>query len=162
MKFKLLLALPLLAFCLALEACIGPVPVDVVMDGGDIYFVLEDAYRVSAIRVMALAGGRGQPPLWDLRHDAGTPLKTRKYPTLKVIKYGAKLEEFPVVTGPAELARDVEYVVAIDLGDRFAKENFVITGDNKVVMPRPAFQRQRGRVYTAATDKDGNKTFALK
>lgn len=162
MKFKLLL-IPLLLFCLGLAGCRGPVPVDVVMDGGEIYFVLESAYRIYALRVMPRAPAGSKPaPLWGLHHDMGTPLNQRKYPKLKAIKYGAKFDEFPLVTGPQELARDVEYMVAIDLGDRFAKEIFIITGAGQVVMPKPAFQRQTGRVYSVITDKDGNKTFALK
>ena len=163
MKLELLLAAPLFAFCLGLAGCVGPVPVDVVMDGGEIYFVLEAEHSVSALRVASRPVAEGKPvTLWELRHDTSTPIKQRKYPELKVIKYGAQFAEFPLVKGPAELSRNTEYVVALDLGDKFAKETFLITAEGKVVMPNPAFQRQRGRAYTVLTDKDGNKTFTIK
>jgi len=163
MKLKLLLAAPLFAFCFGLAGCVGPVPVDVVMDGGDIYFVLEAEYSVSALRVATRPVAEGKPvTLWELRHDMGTPTNQRKYPELKAIKYGAKFDEFPLVKGPADLAKDTEYVVALDLGDKFAKETFLITAEGKVVMPNPAFQRQRTRTYTVLTDQAGNKTFTIK
>ena len=153
----------MLAFCLGLAGCVGPVPVDVVLDGGDIYFVLEAEYSVSALQVATRPVAEGKPvTLWELRHDTSTPLKQRKYPELKVIKYGEKFAEFPLVQGPAELARSVEYVVSLDLGDKFAKETFLITAEGKVVLPNPAFQRQRGRTYTVLTDQNGNKTFTIK
>ncbi|HBA62194.1 MAG TPA: hypothetical protein DCZ92_15545 [Elusimicrobia bacterium] len=162
MKFKLTLGIPLLAACLGLAACKGPVPVDVVQDGGEVYFVLEAPEEISSIRVLPRAPAGGPALLWETRHNMTTPLKDRKYPRLKQVRYGAKLAEFPVVTGPLELARDVEYVVTIELGDKFAQETFLIAGDGKLVMPSPAFQRQRGRVYSVVAGKDGSREFVRK
>lgn len=162
---KFIPALPLLALCLGLAACKGPIPVDVVLDGGDVYFLLENPEAVSSIRVTlgASQDGPNQPVLmWEARHDMTTPLKQRKYPAVKQIRYGQKFEELPVTVGPVELTRDMEYVVTVEIGKTFAQESFKITADNKVVMPNPAFARQRGRAYTVLTDKDGNKTFVRK
>lgn len=160
MKFKFALALPLLAVCLGLTACKGPVPVDVVMDGSDVFFVLESPEDIASIRVIPRVAAAGAPALmWELRHDMTTPIKDRKYPRLKQIRYGAKFAEFPVVVGPLELGRDIEYVVTIEIGKEFAQENFIITKDNKLVMPSPAFKRQQSRVYSVVTDKNGNKEF---
>ena len=163
MKLKLMLTVPLLAFCLGFAACKGTVPVDVVMDGGDVYFVMESPGEIASIRVMPRSPAPGQPALmWELRHDMTVPLDQRKYPSLKQVRYGAGIPELPVSVGPQELGRDAEYVVMIDMGRTFAQETFVITKDNKLVMPDPAFERQKGRVYSAVTDKAGNKEFVCK
>ena len=57
-----------------------------------------------------------------------------------------------------ELQKNVEYLVVIRMGGKFANETFIITSDNKVIMPHPRFERQNGRVYSVSVDKDGNKT----
>ncbi|OGS13581.1 MAG: hypothetical protein A2285_03680 [Elusimicrobia bacterium RIFOXYA12_FULL_57_11] len=137
-------------------------PVDVVMDGGEVYFILENPQEISAVRVMAVKPGGEAALLWELRHNMTTPVKERRFPKVKQLKYGVALEEFPVAVGPAELQKNVEYTVHLDIGKNFAKEVFMITDDKGLVVPRPAFSRQRGRVYTAVTDKDGKKTFVLK
>lgn len=163
MKLGFLKILPLMALALGLAACKGPVPVDVVMDGGDVYFVLEDSSEISSIKVMLRSSGANKGALvWEARHDMTTPLDQRKYPVVKAVRYGQKFGELPVVVGPAELARDTEYVVAVEIGKTFAQETFKITADNKIIMPNPAFARQRGRVYSVVTDKDGNKSFVSK
>jgi hypothetical protein len=43
------------------------------------------------------------------------------------------------------------------MGDKFARETFIITDDNKVIMPHPTFERQQNRAYSVSVDKDGNK-----
>jgi hypothetical protein len=60
----------------------------------------------------------------------------RKYPKLKQIKYGQVFSEFPQAIGPAPLKRNVAYWIGINMGDRFAREVFIITDDNHIVMPR--------------------------
>lgn len=163
MKIRSLFSLPLLALCLGLSACKSTVPVDVLMDGNDVFFVLESPETVSSIRVMPLSPAEGQPKLvWEARHDMTTPLKDRKYPVLEQIRYGQKIEQLPVTLGPLELARDVEYVVAIEIGKVFAQDNFIITKENTVVMPHPAFERQKGRSYEVVADKDGRRGFVLR
>jgi len=55
----------------------------------------------------------------------------------------------------------VEYFVKINMGDKFAREDFIITSDNKVIMPKPVFERQKARIYSVSVDKNGNKTLIL-
>lgn len=163
MKFKAILAAPLLVLCLGLSACKSTVPVDVVMEGGEIYFLLESPESISSIRVLPRTPGEGQPKLlWEARHDMTTPLKDRKYPILRQIRYGQKIEQLPVSQGPLELSRDVRYKVYIEVGKVFAQDDFIITKENTLVMPSPVFQRQKGRVYSSVSDKDGHKLFVLK
>jgi hypothetical protein len=131
--------LSLFIFGLCLYSCIGPVPVDVVMIDNELYFVLEEEREIAAIDVMVFnpsQGKQGGETMWALNHDLATEVKKRKYPNLKQIKYGQILDEFPRVIGPAPLKRNVEYWVGINMGDRFAREAFIITDENKVVMPR--------------------------
>lgn len=157
----------LLIFGVYLYSCIGPIPVDVVMIDDELFFVLEEEHEISSLRVIAsidrkkMGTGEYIKPMWALRHDLTTKVEKRKYPSLKQIKYGQKLEEFPEVTGPFKLQKNVEYSVEIDMGDKFARETFIITDDNKVIMPHPAFERQENRVYSVLIDKDGNKTLIL-
>ncbi len=127
----------LLGVCL--WACLKPVPVDVIMIGNDVTFVLEDEQEISGIQVTVFNPGKGNSrgeTLWATGHDLATKVKERKYPSLKQIKYGQALSEFPQVAGPVPLKRNVEYLVAINMGDKFAREVFVLTDDGKVVMPR--------------------------
>ncbi|HLZ18559.1 MAG TPA: hypothetical protein VKO67_03050 [Smithellaceae bacterium] len=125
--------------CVCLWACLKPVPVDVVIIGNDVCFVLEDEREVSAVQVTVFNPDKKDPrgkTMWMAGHDLATPVAERKYPRLKQIKYGQALNEFPQVIGPAPLKRNVEYLVAIDMGDKFAREVFIITDDNHIVMPR--------------------------
>ncbi len=131
--------LSLLIFGLCFYSCIGPVPVDVVMIDNELFFVLEEEREIAAIQVTTFKPGQGRQSgetMWALHHDLTTEVKKRKYPNLRQIKYGQILDEFPLVTGPVPLKRNVEYWVGINMGDRFAREVFVITDDNKIVMPR--------------------------
>jgi hypothetical protein len=131
----------LLIFCTCSFSCIGPVPVDVVMIDNELFFVLKEKREISSLRVIAAIDrnkfGTGEyiQPLWALGHDLTTAVKNRKYPRMKQIKYGQKLEEFPIVEGPVQLQKNVEYLVKIDMGNKFAGEVFIITSDNKVIMP---------------------------
>ena len=119
-------------------ACLKPVPVDVVMIGNDVCFVLEDEQEISAVLVAVFnpdkANSRGET-MWMAGHDLATDVKERKYPSLKQMKYGQALSELPQVIGPVSLKRNVEYWVAISMGNKFAREVFIITDDNRVVMP---------------------------
>lgn len=45
----------------------------------------------------------------------------------------------------------------IKIPGKFAKGIFIITDDNKVIMPHPTFERQKNRAYSVSVDKDGNK-----
>ena len=157
----------LFIFGICFYSCIGPVPVDVVMIGDELFFVLEEEHEISSLRVIAsidknkMGTGEYIKPMWDLGHDLTTEVKKRKYPRLKQIKYGQKFEEFPMVEGPVQLQRNVEYLVGIDMGNKFAREIFIITDDNKVIMPHPTFERQKNRKYSVSVNKDGNKTLIL-
>ncbi|MEE9910519.1 MAG: hypothetical protein K4571_02245 [Deltaproteobacteria bacterium] len=136
-NFAGIVCVVLLGVCL--WACLKPVPVDVVMIGNEVFFVLEEEQEISAVRVAVFNPGKADSPgetMWAIGHDLTTEVKKRKYPRLRQIQYGQILDEFPGVTGPAGLKRNVEYWVAIDLGDKFAREVFIMTDDNKIVMPR--------------------------
>ncbi len=129
-----------------LWSCLKPVPVDVVMIGNDVFFVLEDEQEVSAVQVAVFNPDKGNSrgeTMWVAGHDLATKVQERKYPSLKQIKYGQALSEFPQVIGPAPLKRNVEYLVAINMGDKFAREVFVITDDNRIMMPRRKVKEKR-------------------
>ena len=157
----------LLIFCLCSYSCIGPVPVDVVMIDNELFFVLEEEHEIDFVLVTEVTarkptdGKNYAKTMWVLAHDLTTAVKNRKYPRLKQIKYGQKFQEFPRFEGPFPLQRNVEYSVKINMGDKFAIETFIITNDNKVIMPKPRFERQKGRVYSVSVDNDGNKALTL-
>jgi hypothetical protein len=144
----------LFIFGVYLYSCIGPIPVDVVMIDNELFFVLEEEYEIISLRVIAsidrkkMGTGEYIKPMWALRHGLTTKVEKRKYPSLKQIKYGQKLEEFPEVTGPFKLQKNVEYSVGIDMGDKFARETFIITDDNKAVMPKPMFAPEGPRLFS--------------
>jgi hypothetical protein len=126
---------------MGLYSCIGPVPVDVVMIDNELFFALEEEHEISSLRVIAsidrkkMGTGEYIKPMWGLGHDLTTEVKKRKYPKLKQIKYGQKFEEFSWTEVPVELQKNVEYSVEINMGNKFAREVFIITSDNKVIMP---------------------------
>ncbi len=156
------MALILVILSLVVTACIkfdiGPVPVDVVMVDNELFFVLEKELNIEDVWVFVSTNtGKIEKPMWALSHDRTTEVKTRKYPRLKQIKYGQKFEEFTFVIEPLELERNVEYSVRIESLPDFADETFIITSDNKVIMPHPQFVRQKNRTYSVTVDKDGNK-----
>ncbi len=146
-----------------ISSCIGPVPVDVVMIDDELFFVLEEPHKIEYVEVSEdkAAPGSASKSLWLLGYDVSTPVKSRKYLKLQQIRYGQKFEEFQRTEGPVELQKNVKYLVIINMGDKFAIETFIITNDNKVIMPHPAFVRQRNRTYSVSVDKDGNKTLIL-
>ena len=132
----------LLGSSICCYSCIGPVPVDVVMIDNELFFVLEEDHEINALRVIAnvdrkqMGTGKYIKPMWALGHDLTTPVEKRKYPRLKQIKYGQKFAEFSVVECPVQLQHNLEYSVEIEMGDKFAREAFLITSDNKVIMPK--------------------------
>ena len=169
---KYLTGIMLLFICgIYLYSCIGPVPVDVVMIDDELFFVLEEEHEIASMEVSAFIDknktGRDKweeknmKVMWLLGYDVSTPVKSRKYLKLSQIRYGKKYDGFSVVKGPAELQRNVEYIVDIRMGGSFAIETFVITDDGKVIMPHPKFVRQKNRAYSVSVDKDGNKTLIL-
>lgn len=143
----------LLILSAGLYACLKPVPVNVKMIDNEVFFVLEDEQEISGIQVVVFNPGKGNSlgdAMWATRHDLTTEVKQRKYPKLREIKYGQTFEEFPQVAGPVPLKRNVEYLVGIDMGDKFAREVFIITDDNKVVMPR---RQGKGKVPSSIPEK---------
>ena len=154
----------LLTFCIFCYSCIGPVPVDVVIIDNELFFMLEEEHEISSLSVIISAAGKKMGTdkhMWILGHDLTTDVEKRKYPKLKQIKYGQKFEEFPVAEGPVPLQRNVEYSVIINMGSKFASERFIITDDNKAIMPKPRFAHQKGRIYSVSVNKDGSKTLIL-
>lgn len=169
---KYLTRIMLLFICgIYLYSCIGPVPVDVVMIDDELFFVLEEEHEITDLEVSTFIDkNKGGPDKWRyenlkvmrlLAYDVSTPVKSRKYLKLQQIRYGQKFEEFQITKGPVELQKNVEYHVKIKMGDKFANETFIITNDNKVIMPHPTFVRQKGRAYSVSVDNDGNKTLIL-
>jgi hypothetical protein len=59
-------------------------------------------------------------------------VKARTYPKVQRFAYGQVFPQFPRVMGPLELLPEVEYLVEINMGDRFAKETFTLTRDGKL------------------------------
>ena len=157
----------LLIFCMCSYSCIGPVPVDVVMIDNELFFVLEEEHEIDFVWVTEVNAHKSADwkkyakTMWVVGHDLTTEVRKRKYPKLKQIRYGQKFEEFPRLEGPFPLQKNVEYSVKINMGDKFARETFIITDDNKVIMPKPRLERQKGRVYSVSADNDGNKTLML-
>lgn len=146
------------------SSCLGIVPVDVVTDGKDLFFILEKPAEIEFVRVRTAKAvpGSASKAFWVLGYDASTPVKSRKYLKMSQLRYGKKYEGFTWVEGPFPLNKNVEYRVEINMPGKFAKEVFVITDKNSVVMPRPAFERQRKRVYDVSVDKNGETIFTAK
>ncbi|MCX5832561.1 MAG: hypothetical protein NT140_11875 [Deltaproteobacteria bacterium] len=161
----------LFIFGICFYSCIGPVPVDVVMIDNELFFVLEEEHEITSLEVSTLIDKNKSGPdkwryenlkvMWLLGYDMKTEVKKRKYLKLQQIRYGQKFEEFQITKGPVELQKNVEYFVKINMGNKFAGETFIITSDNKIVMPSPKFVRQKKRTYSVSVDKDGNKTLIL-
>jgi len=141
-----LVAVILLLLSGSSRANLASIPVDVTGSADELYFALEEPFEIDFVRVSP-APERGKPrhrsapkALWLLGHDMSTPVGERKYPKLKQIRYGQKYPEFPWVEGPAELQRNVRYLVEINSPGRIARETFFINGDGKA-MKEPAFYR---------------------
>lgn len=162
MKYPIKTAL-LMIFSMGLYSCMGPVPVDVVMVDDELFFVLEEKHEIEFVEVSEAkaAPGIASKSLWLLGHDVSTPVESRKYLKLSQIRYGKKYDGFSVAKGPFPLQKNIEYLVKIKMPGKFAKEIFIIADDNKVVMPKPVFERQKGRTYSVSVDKNGNKTLIL-
>lgn len=138
----------LFIFGICSYSCIGPVPVDVIMIDNELFFVLEEEYEISSVSVASVdrektGTGDSIKWMWGLGHDLATKVEKRKYPKLQQIKYGQNFEEFPKVIGPFKLQNNVEYSIVIHMGNKFAIETFIITSDNKVIMPH---QKVRGEI----------------
>ena len=127
----------LFIFGICLHSCLRIVPVDVVMIDNELFFVLEEEHEITYLEVSEAkaAPGSASKSFWLLGYDASTPVKSRKYLKLQQIRYGQKFEEFQITKGPFELQKNVEYLVDIKMGGAFAREVFIITSDNKVIMP---------------------------
>lgn len=159
--FKLLF-ISVCAGCLS--SCMGKVPVDVVTDGKDLFFVLEKPVEIKLVKVRLAKAPRGTPPkvFWLLGHDPSTPVKSRKYLKLSQLRYGKKYDGFSWIEGPFQLQKNTEYLVEINSPGKFAGEIFIITDKNAVLMPQPAFERQKKREYEVSVDKNGEKVFTAK
>lgn len=142
----------LFIFCLCSYSCIGPVPVDVVMIDNELFFVLEEECEITYLEVSTLIDKNKSGPdkwrhenlkvMWLLGYDVKTEVKKRKYPKLQQIRYGQRFEEFQITKGPVELQENVEYFVKIKMGNKFSIEDFIITSDNKVIMPHRKVKRK--------------------
>ena len=145
-------------------SAMGKVPVDVVTDGKDVFFLLEKPAEIEFLEVSEdkAAPGSAVKSLWLLGHDVSTPVKSRKYLKTKQLRYGQAYDGFTWVKGPLPLQKNVEYHVKINLPGKFASEVFIITENNTVIMPHPSFVRQKKREYNVFTDKNGDTIFKTK
>ena len=135
----------LFVFGICLHSCLRIVPVDVVMIDNELFFVLEEEHEITYLEVSTFIDKNKSGAdkwryenlkvMWLLGYDVTTEVKKRKYLKLQQIRYGQKFEEFQITKGPVELQKNVEYSVYIKMGGTFAQEVFIITGDNKVIMP---------------------------
>lgn len=151
-----------------------PVPVEVVMADGELFFVLEEPKEITGIYItlhlhprelmaeVKKKENKKRIAMWAVEYSDQAKTEKKKYPELEQIKYGREIAGFETIEGPLELKRNVKYKVRIEIyGREFASEIFLITEDNKAIMPDPTFTRQRGRTYSVSVDKDGNKTLIL-
>ena len=135
----------LMLLVISFLSCLRPVPVDVVMIDNELFFVLEEEHEITYMEVSAFIDKNKSGAdkwryenlkvMWLLGYDVTTEVKKRKYLKLQQIRYGQKFEEFQITKGPVELQKNVEYLVNIKMGGTFAREVFIITSDNKVIMP---------------------------
>ena len=135
----------LFIFGIYLYSCLRIVPVDVVMIEDELFFVMEEEHEITYLEVSTFIdknksgadkwGRENLKVMWLLGYDVSTPVKSRKYLKLQQIRYGQKFEEFQITKGHVELQKNVEYLVDIKMGGTFAREVFIITSDNKVIMP---------------------------
>lgn len=150
-----------------------PVPVDVVMADGELFFVLEEPKEIEGVHVTLHLPSRElmaevkkkenkkRITMWAIEYSHQAKTEKKKYPELEQIKYAWEIAGFETMEGPFKLEKNVEYSVGINMGSKFAEETFIITNDNKAIMPKPRFERQKGRIYSVSVDKDGNKTLIL-
>ncbi|MBI4062037.1 MAG: hypothetical protein HY403_11490 [Elusimicrobia bacterium] len=148
-------------------ASAGPVSVDVVMADHAPFFILETPREIEFLRVSELldktkSGAarwrRGNmKTMWVIGYDAQTEVKKRKYLKLDQIAYGQKFEEFSWQEGPSELRRNVEYLVEISMGGKFAKETFTILDDGSVATSVSGRGRARKRAYSISIDQKGRR-----
>lgn len=157
------------------RAGMRPVPVDVVMADGDLFFVLEEPKEIQSVsltlqldpmEVLAeskKSGGRRNLTLWIAEPAVEPGGKEPEYPKLAQIRYALKAPGLVSTAGPARLERNVPYKVRIEISGReFASEIFYINDEGKAVVPDPTFSRQAGRTYSVSKDKDGNKVLIPK
>lgn len=160
-----ILTLSLMLVCAAcLKSGTEKVPVDVITDGKDLLFILEKPAEIEFLRVREAGADpkSASKAFWLLGHDASTPVRSRKYAKLGQLRYGKKYEGFSWVEGPLPLKPNTEYLVEINMPGKFAREVFILTGKNSVIMPRPSFARQKSRGYEVSTDNTGEKVFTPK
>lgn len=154
-------------------ACYGglrPVPVDVVMADGELFFVLEEPKEIEGVYVTLhlpplelIAEAKKKEnkkriAMWAIEysHQAKTE---KKYPELEQVKYGREIAGFATVEGPFKLEKNVKYKVRIEIyGREFASEIFYITDDNKAVLLSP---QRNNRAYSVTIDENGDKKLVI-
>lgn len=150
-------------------AGLRPVPVDVVMADGELFFVLEEPKEIESVYVAlhlkpleALAEAKKkehkrQLTMWAAEY-MGKPGEKKKYPKLAQIRYAGKTPGLETTEGPFKLVKNVQYHVRIEIyGREFASEIFFINDDNNAVMPAPTFGSRQGSAYSVSVDNEGNK-----
>ena len=167
MTIRGLLVGPALVFGLApfAPAGIGPVPMAAVMADRTLFFVLDKPREIGFLRVSEFidktktGAAKWHPSnlraLWILGYDSTISIKKRKYLKLGQVAYGQKFEEFPWVVGPTDLQRNVEYLVEISMGNKFAKETFTLSDRDGVVTTGSESAREGS--YSISLDSNGRK-----
>jgi len=160
-----------LTFLLVIPCYAGlrPVPLDVVMAHGELFFVLEEPKEIEgayvtlhlkpleAIDEAKKNENKRQLTMWAAKYVV-KPGEKKKYPKLAQIRYAGKTPGLETTEGPFKLLKNVKYHVRIEIyGREFASEIFFINDDDKAVMPDPTFGSRRGRAYSVSVDNEGNK-----
>lgn len=163
-----LISLTMLAGCFM--PGLRPVPMDVVLTEGDLFFVLEERKEIEGVYVTlhmnpleAIAEAKKKEnkkrmTMWAVEYNLQVKTEKKKYPELEQIRYGQEIGGFTTTEGPFNLEKNVKYHVRIEIyGREFVNEIFYIDDQNKVEL----LTRKATRTYSLSTDKDGNKTLIL-
>lgn len=151
------------------QAGLRPVPLDVVMADGELFFVLEEPKEIEGVYVALhlkpletiaeakKTANKRQLTMWAAEYMV-KPGDKKNYPKLAQIRYAGKTPGLETTSGPFELLKNVPYQVRIEIyGREFASEIFFVNDDNKAVMPDPTFGSRQGSAYAVSVDNEGNK-----
>lgn len=149
----------------------GPGHMDAVMVDNEIYFVLEDEYKVRGIFVNISSATAYENIMWACR-----PAREDGYMKTGQLKFGQKIEEYKLTADPKELQKNISYIADIRTTRKTLHVTFTINGDNKITMThrfhptRPknrtvVIERNGQKItvpYSVSFDKDGNKVTVSK